>query len=133
MQSTDTLSKAERINCRTQIETLFCGGSRSMSAFPVRMVYRQTERSEGEPPVQILISVPKKCFKRAVKRNRVKRQIRESYRHNKQILNCYSEELAGQGLDIAFIWMGNELTDTATVDNRIVNLLKRMTEKRHKQ
>ncbi len=104
-----------------------------MSAFPVRMVYRQVERQEGEPPAQILISVPKRCFKRAVKRNRVKRQIREAYRHNKLLLNDYLGTMPGKGLDIAFIWMHNELTDTATVNSRIVSLLKRITEKRNAQ
>jgi ribonuclease P protein component len=133
MQATETLSKAERISSRTQIDTLFGGGSRSMSAFPVRMVYRQVERQEGEPPAQILISVPKRCFKRAVKRNRVKRQIREAYRHNKLLLNDYFDNMPGKGLDIAFIWMHNELTDTATVNSRIVSLLKRITEKRNAQ
>ena len=67
------------------IEALFeNGSSQSVSAFPLRAVYQTIERREGHAPVQILISVPKKRFKHAVDRNRVKRQIREAYRRHRQ-------------------------------------------------
>lgn len=80
-----TLSKVERLNSRILIERLFTGGSKSLPAFPLRIVYMPVE-GENLPAATILISVPKKRFKRAVKRNRVKRQIREAYRKNKHIL-----------------------------------------------
>ena len=58
---------------------MFEGGvSKSFSIFPIRVVYMPVE--QGEVPASILISVSKRRFKRAVKRNRVKRQIREAYR-----------------------------------------------------
>ena len=83
-QRHDTLTKSERVCSRNTVEQLFGGGqSRAMSAFPIRMVYMITDRQEGEPAAQMLVSVPKRCFKRAVKRNRVKRQVREAYRHLK--------------------------------------------------
>ena len=64
---------------------MFEGGhSKSFSIFPIRVVYMPVE--QGEVPATILISVSKRRFKRAVKRNRVKRQIREVYRKNKQPL-----------------------------------------------
>ena len=78
MQSSDgfTLCKEERLVGRKLVETLFKGGgSRSMSYYPLRIVYCLVAREEA--PVRILVSVPKRCFKRAVKRNRVKRQVRE--------------------------------------------------------
>ena len=80
-----TLPKVERLNSRILIEKLFTGGSKSLPAFPLRIVYMPVE-GENLPIATILISVPKKRFKRAVKRNRVKRQIREAYRKHKQIL-----------------------------------------------
>ena len=64
---------------------MFEGGvSKSFSIFPIRVVYMPVE--QGEVPASILISVSKRRFKRAVKRNRVKRQIREAYRKNKSLL-----------------------------------------------
>ena len=98
---THTLPKKERLNSRILIEKLFAGGSKSFPAFPLRVVYIPVEGNHL-PPVSLLISVPKKRFKRAVKRNRVKRQIREAFRKNKQIL---TEPLANTDtkLAIAFI------------------------------
>ena len=103
-----TLDKTERVTGRTLVETLFKGGeSRSMSYYPLRVVYRLISRDKA--PVRILVSVPKKCFKRAVKRNRVKRQLREAYRHNKQLLWQRLADKPGQRLLIAFIWTDNQL------------------------
>ena len=57
---------------------MFAGGSRSFSNFPLRVVWLPVE--ELDVQASILISVSKRRFKRAVKRNRIKRQIREAYR-----------------------------------------------------
>ena len=76
-----TLGKKERLNSKTLIERLFLGGSKSFPAFPLRVVYMSVEPVEEDmAAASILISVPKKRFKRAVKRNLVKRQVREAYR-----------------------------------------------------
>ena len=84
---------------------MFEGGvSKSFSIFPIRVVYMPVE--QGEAPASILISVSKRRFKRAVKRNRVKRQIREAYRKNKSLL---VDELQRreQRLAVAFIYLSD--------------------------
>ena len=97
-----TLPKLERLNSRILIEKLFTGGSKSLPAFPLRIVYMPVE-GEHLPAVSLLISVPKKRFKRAVKRNRVKRQIREAYRKHKDCLH-ESLEASGKKVVIAFLY-----------------------------
>ena len=79
-----TLSKSERLNRKKVMERMFAGGARSFSFFPLRVVY--VPAPELEAPVAVLVSVSKRRFKRAVMRNRLKRQIREAYRLHKQIL-----------------------------------------------
>lgn len=98
-----------------------------MSAFPLRAVYMLTERDE-EAPASILVSVPKRHFKRAVKRNRTKRQIREAYRNNKQSLH---QALADKpyGLVIAFIWLDKELHESREIDTKVKSLLERIIHK----
>ena len=87
MTTAPTFSKEERIVSNLLIETLFeKGNSHSLTAYPLRAVFLKTEHHEGCAPVQLLISVPKKRFKHAVDRNRVKRQVREAYRKNKSLL-----------------------------------------------
>ncbi len=125
-----TLSKEERLCSRTLIEKLFGGGgSRSIAAFPLRLVYMKTERHEGEPAVRMMISVPKKHFKRAVKRNRVKRQVREAFRLNKSVLLTKLQERQDTALALAFIWLDDELRASDEVESKVLNLLHRVAEK----
>ena len=122
-----TFNKRERIVSRTLIEKLFSkGSSQTTSAFPLRAVYMKEERKEGEEPVQILISVSKRHFKHAVNRNRVKRQIRESYRHHKQIL---TEKIPQeQSIYVAFIWLADSLFDSPHVERSVRKLLEKVAE-----
>ena len=86
----------------------------------------EKEREEDEEPVQILVSVSKRHFKRAVKRNRVKRQIREAYRHHKLIL---AEKMPQDtSLAIAFIWLADELLDSQQVEKSVKRLLEKVAE-----
>jgi len=115
--------KQERIASQKQIDALFIGtGSLSKAAFPIRAVYIIKEREANREPVQLLLSVPKKRFKHAVDRNRVKRQLREAYRHHKNLL---IEALpADKAVDLAFIWLSPSHQPSADVERRVVALLK---------
>ena len=127
-----TLPKEERIKSRTLIDMLFAGGkSRSMVAFPLRVVYMVKERENLEPQTQMLVSVPKRCFKRAVKRNRVKRQVREAYRHSRQILidRLNSRDEFDRSVVMAFIWLNDKLHETDEVSSKVTSLMTRVSEK----
>lgn len=123
-----TLGKRERLSSRKQIEQLFSGGhSSSMSAFPLRAVYNIKVRAMQEAPVQMMVSVPKRYFKHAVDRNRVKRQVRESFRQHKQLLSDVVTE--GAQLQVAFVWLSDRHMATDEIDRRVLNLMQRMAEK----
>ena len=124
------MHKEERICSRKQIERLFGGGdSRAVSAYPLRAVYLLVERGEGEPSVQLLVSVPKRCFKRAVKRNRVKRQVREAFRRHKAVLTDRLTAQPRQKLLVAFIWQDIRLRESVEVEKRVSILMERIAEK----
>ena len=135
----ERLRKGERLCSKKLIDTLFgTGGSHAMTAFPLKAVYRlidcKSETSVSkeaivELNVQVLISVPKKHFKRAVKRNRVKRQVREAYRKHKSFVTLRMNEQTDKQLLIAFIWLSNELVDSVTIEQRVCNLLQRIGER----
>lgn len=132
-----SLPQSERINSKKQIDRLFRGGgSKAMTASPLRMVYmadsRQTDsqHSDGHQPMaQMMVSVPKRYFKRAVKRNYVKRQVREAYRLNKHILVNHLTQKADKTVSLCFIWTSDRLLPTAEVMKRMANLLTRLVEK----
>lgn len=121
--NTLTLGRRERMKHRNAIRDLFDGG-KSIVAFPVRAIYSIRQRGEGQPPASILVSVPKRHFKHAVDRNRVKRQLREAFRQNKQQL-CLS---ADSHADIAFVWLDDKHCETRMVEKRVRKLLVRITE-----
>ncbi len=90
---TASFPKAEKLVSNALIDSLFDKGSHSIVSYPLRLVYnvmseekikQLTIDSRPAASVQVLVSVPKRCFKRAVKRNRVKRQIRDAYRRHKE-------------------------------------------------
>jgi len=58
----------------------------SFGQYPLRFVWLPVETNQDTFPAQFTVSVPKKKFKKAVDRNRLRRQIRESYRLNKHLL-----------------------------------------------
>lgn len=119
--------KAERLQSRRRIESLFAGGKKSMVVFPIRVVYVTRPADGNVPGVSTLMSVSKRRFKHAVDRNRVKRQIREAYRCNKQIL-CRVAEGTDCRLDIAFIWLADRTYATDNVKACVVRLLTCIAE-----
>ena len=72
-------------------------------------------------------SVPKRYFKHAVDRNRVKRQVREAFRRNKSIItqNLTDDH---EAVAMAFVWLTDEKFPSSEVENRMVRLLTRISE-----
>ena len=114
-----TLSKEERLCSRKALEELFEGSNKSILSYPIRAVFQKTE----ETGIRIMVSVSKRFFKRAVKRNRIKRQLREAYRLNKHLLRP-----ANGGVNIAFLWNSNDLLPTAKVMEKMQILLNKVNE-----
>ena len=113
--------KEEKVTGESRIETLFTKG-KSFVAFPLRVVYLETAFSIPSTP-SVLISVPKKRIKSAVKRNRVKRQVREAYRLNKHYLDAVTDNIDSH-LDIAFVYVKEELIEYSTIEKGMRKGLK---------
>lgn len=121
----NSLCKSERLDRKKIIEKMFAGGSRSFSVFPLRVVYLPVEELDAD--AAILVSVSKRRFKRAVKRNRVKRQIREAYRLNKhRLLDTLAEKKCR--LAIAFIYLSDQLPESSLIKERVKTALARIAE-----
>lgn len=131
MTSSQQLSKSERINSKKLIDRLFKGGgAKSMSAFPLRVVFMTEDADAHEPLAKMMVSVPKRYFKRAVKRNHVKRLVREAYRRNKQVLiDTLEAEEQRKALSLCFIWTDGNLRSYEEVEHKTANLLQRIAEK----
>ena len=122
-----TLSKEERICSKKLINELFTGNGRSMTAFPLRVVFMKRTIVDDQPRAAMLVSVPKRYFKHAVDRNRVKRQVREAFRRHKSMLtqNLTADH---ESVAMAFVWLTDEKFPSSEVENRMVRLLTRISE-----
>ena len=119
-QKTFTLPKQERLCSRTLIEQLFLGHSQHKKEWPVRVVYQVVKRKdEDDAQTEVLMSVSKRYFKRAVKRNLVKRQLRESYRLHKAILTDVLALHPDTKILIAFIWLSGQPYDSVKVEKAV--------------
>lgn len=136
MRNSFSFPKKEKLVSRKLIDRLFVGGgSKSMSCFPLRLVFMVLDHNDealenkggdvSTADAQMLISVPKRCFKHAIDRNRVKRQVREAYRQHRDLYSLPE----GKYLAMAFIWLDRQHHDTAEVEDKVVNILRRLGEK----
>jgi ribonuclease P protein component len=113
-----TFKKEERLSKEKVIQELFEKGS-SFYLYPFKVYFMQNPSQETESH-QVLISVSKKNFKRAVDRNSIKRRIREAYRANKNLLSGQNK------LAIAYIYSIKEILPTAQIQERLLKTFKRL-------
>ncbi|MBO4905498.1 MAG: ribonuclease P protein component [Bacteroidaceae bacterium] len=119
-------NKLQRLCSRKLIDQLFASGNRTLSAFPLRVVFMVVSPDVSDRH-QVMMSVSKRLFKHAVDRNRAKRQMREAWRLNNDILLSSIPE--GQNLVCAFIWTAHEAQTSDLVHSKMRNLLHRMAER----
>lgn len=79
-------------------------------------------KNTGNGNNRIMVSVPKKLFKRAVKRNLLKRRIRESYRKQKHILT------AKNGLDVLFMYSTKEILSYEDIYTAVGQIIQKINE-----
>ncbi|MBX2841422.1 MAG: ribonuclease P protein component [Flammeovirgaceae bacterium] len=122
-----TFSKDEKLTSKKAISLLFKEG-KSFFKYPYKLIYSVTP-AESQLP-KVLISIPKKNFKKAVDRNKLKRQTREIYRKNKFLFGQEEEKFIPNHL--GFIYVGKEKEDFSVLERSIIKLLKMFISKSKK-
>lgn len=116
-------SQKEKLKSETLISQLFSEG-RSVSAYPLRMVYLETTFTE-DIKIKAGVSVSKRNFKNAVDRNHIKRLLREAYRLNK---STYFNKLSTQNA-LMILYIGKEKPTYNQVDKKMKQLLEKFIDK----
>lgn len=116
--------KEERLCSKKQFDQLFAEGI-SFLAYPLKIVFVEIE-DKGKFPARVAFAVSKKLFKRAVKRNLLKRRMREAYRLNKSnfYLRCGNKKIA-----IIFIFIGKEPLNYQQIEPAMKKALEKIATK----
>lgn len=123
-----TFPKSERLNQKKVIEILFQKDNPIVSqqfVYPFRVLYLSIEKEYPAP--QILVSITKRRFKKAVDRNLLKRRTKEAYRLNKPHFHQINGKILPQY--IAFIYIGNTIESFQKIEKKMINLLQLLNEK----
>lgn len=112
-----TLKKSEILRHKKVIRELFERGS-SFSIYPIKIIFEI--KPEGQH--QVLFSVPKKKFKKAVERNKIRRRLREAYRLNKHILDVNDKAK----LNIAYIYISEQILPFEYLQEKMIESLEKL-------
>ena len=119
----NTFCKSERLCNKILFEELLTSDF-SFVSYPFRVIAKKSSQP-GEIPARIAISISKKKFKRAVKRNRLKRLTREAYRLHKT--SAFENRLFPT-LDILFIYLDHTEWKYTKIEQAIRNSLQKITQ-----
>lgn len=115
--------KKEKLKSKKLIEQLFAEGEH-LKNFPIKLIYLQADFDE-EVRAKAMVIAPKKNFKSAVKRNRIKRLLREAYRLNKPyVFNNIEGNYA-----FAILYLGKEMPDYPLVDKKVKGVFDKFIKK----
>lgn len=117
-----TFGKEEKLKSRKLIASIFEQGF-SVNSYPIRAKVLSID--DGEPKIQVTFVASKRYFKKAVDRNRIKRQMKEAYRCCKHTYHP-SWIASNKSLYIVFIYNTNHKEDYTVISKGVEKVLNKI-------
>ncbi len=114
-----SFSKSERLCGHNAIDKLMSEGKWGATE---HLKYCCLKREDTNCVNRLMISVPKRLFKRAVKRNLLKRRIREAYRQQKSLLSAC-------GVDFLIFYKSPDILPYSTVAEELAEVLAKISSR----
>jgi ribonuclease P protein component len=122
-----TFNKAERLSSRSLIQEIYTSkGIAKNSQYPLLFVYKRRP-VPGDFPAQVLVSVPKKAFRKSHERQRIKRLIREAWRLHKQMLYAWLDA-EDQQMALALVYIAREELSFKEIEHAIIQGIRKIIQ-----
>lgn len=121
-----SFNKSERLCSRKSIENLL-RDQKICYHHPIKCYYAWEQKQRPSDQNQIAIAVPKKNFKKAVIRNKIKRRIRESYRLNKKQFFLDYLLKSDQKVNLLFHYTSKKEHTFAVIESAVIAVLKELS------
>lgn len=113
-----SFARKEKLKSKKLFTLLFEEG-KSISSYPLKLIYVPVQHLEVS--IKAGVTVSKRSFKRAVHRNRIKRLLREAYRHNKALVfNNTDAKFA-----FLFLYLGKDMPTFEQLDQKVKLVLNK--------
>ena len=115
----NSFGKKDRLKGKRVVSKIFEGPKKSISLFPFKAFYSISSSNQSQS--KFGVSVPKKKFKRAVDRNKIKRRVREAYRLNKDPLVSLSKKYA-----FGFVYTPKKILPFKEIETKLKDSILRL-------
>jgi len=121
----NTFKKRDKLKSPLEIEALY-RENQFIVSHPLKCYYSFEEVTDNKSNIRAAFSVPKKIFKHAIDRNKLKRRMREAYRlHYKTVFETFINQKEKQ-LKLFFIYVGKEVLDSEEIVKSLLVILQKI-------
>ena len=117
----NTLPKSERVSGKAAVSALMSKGRWGFTPGLKYCYLTNVGEEDATVANRVMVSVPKRLFKRAVRRNLLKRRLREAYRTQKDIL-------PPSGIDLLLLYNTDEVMDSASLAEQVGTILRKICD-----
>ncbi len=122
------LGKRYKLCSKVLIEDLFKTGT-TIKSYPLIAIYNEVEFTDSST-FKIVFSAPKRTFRKAYQRNRIKRICKEAVRLNKAIIETYLTENNKQ-LALFLVYSSKDELNHVQLEKKVVKLFNQLIKSLH--